>query len=533
MLSYQAAKHYRSDNDWASANAQRVAKWGFTTVGGWGDWDLLARVPESPLAHTPVLHVGSAAGAPWRDLWDPQWEEAMVKQARTGIRGPDSRTIGYYADNELGWWNGALFRETLSHPASSGQRQRLVALLRDTYANDWGRLSQDFAPDGAGSFEELASAGQVFLHPGGNGIKVYRRFLAMIAERYYQLTAHSIRSRDPNRLLLGDRYASSYYPELIRAAARELDVISTNLKASWNDGSFARFYLDSMHQLGGKPVLIGEIYFSAMENSTGNRNRNGGFPTVVTQTERAAATRRSLLELAQRPDVVGLDWFQYYDEPSGGRYDGEDFNMGLVDIHDRPYAKLVAMLSGLELSRAHQQVSPPRVDARDGVPPAPAEPIGDWAPREALRGWNRERGFVPASEGVPFADLYLCWNRDELLLAVYAMDLTEREYYRDRLVPETDRLQWRIAVGTAAPEFTIRMGAGGHELAVANGAVAGAGYQTLAYETRAVALLRVPARLLGKASLRSGDDVELDVSLDSHARAERTRWKGRFSLVEN
>jgi len=49
------------------------------------------------------------------------------------------------------------------------------------------------------------------------------------------------------------------------------------------------------------------------------------------------------------PYVIGADWFQYYDEPAHERHDGENFNFGLVDIHDRPYEALTATSSALDL----------------------------------------------------------------------------------------------------------------------------------------------------------------------------------------
>jgi hypothetical protein len=40
----------------------------------------------------------------------------------------------------------------------------------------------------------------------------------------------------------------------------------------------------------------------------------------------------------------------------------------------------------------------------------------------------------------------------------------------------------------------------------------------------------VKASELGKESFEQGDVIELDVVLDSHARADRTNWRGRFTL---
>jgi hypothetical protein len=530
IAAYRAENLHSSDSDWAVVTAGRVSAWGFTTIGGWSDWNLLSGVPGASLINTPVLHIGHSAGAPWRDLWNPNWGSVMKKQARVQMRASGDGTMGFYPDNELGWWAGALFRETLDHPAGSGQRQRLVALLRERYQGDWGNLLADFEPEGAGSFEELGQAGQVYLRPGSSGIATYRRFLEIIARRYYRLTSMIVRELSPGSLLLGDRYRTSYYPELVLAAAGELDVISTNLKASWNDGSFARFYLDTIHRLSGKPVIVSEIYLAAMENSSGNRNSTGGFPTVDTQAQRAAAVQRSLTQLAGLPYVVGVDWFQYSDESPDGRYDGEDFNMGLVDIHGEPYSKLIERLAEMDFALLHGAGRTPRGNARDGVPVAPADPSARWEPREALRNWDRERGFVPSLSEAPFADLYLAWNSEELWLGLYAMDMTENNFYRDRELPEEDRMHWQVKLKGARAKYSFRLGHGGYGTHSTVQEIDEATFHSLAYDTRAVAALRVKASELGKESFEQGDVIELDVVLDSHARADRTNWRGRFTL---
>ena len=108
-----------------------------------------------------------------------------------------------------------------------------------------------------------------------------------------------------------------------------------NLNAAWNDGTFPRFYLDTLHALSGKPVIVSEFYMAAQQNRSGNKNDSSTFPAVTTQKERAAGFRNTVDALARIPYVVGADWFQYYDEPTHGRIDGEDYDFGLVDIHDR------------------------------------------------------------------------------------------------------------------------------------------------------------------------------------------------------
>ncbi|UCF39498.1 MAG: hypothetical protein JSU96_13690, partial [Acidobacteriota bacterium] len=41
---------------------------------------------------------------------------------------------------------------------------------------------------------------------------------------------------------------------------------------------------------------------------------------------------------------IGAHWFQWVDQPSTGRYDGENYNIGLVDVTDRPYEELTEAL---------------------------------------------------------------------------------------------------------------------------------------------------------------------------------------------
>ena len=269
-----------------------------------------------------------------------------------------------------------------------------------------------------------------------------------------------------------------------------------------------------------------------MENRSGNRNTKGGFPTVATQEDRAASAHRSLLELVRLPFVMGVDWFQYYDEPPAGRFDGEDFNMGLVDINDRPYEKLVSNFSSTKLVEMRGMRASPRLDVSSGVPPSPADPVGLWNPYEALRDWDRERGFVPAQSTAPFADFYLAWNYSEIWLGLYAMDLTERDYYKDRVVPEVDRMHWRLEIDGMEPAIEFRIGAALQGVYTEHRALENGEFWALAHNTRVIAAVRIPAAVLGKARLKPGDTIELKSILDAHARSDRVSWSGRFTLVE-
>src|SRR5207244_10698040 len=183
---YAAWQHYADSNAWAKATVKRLKVWGFTTVGGWSDFQALKDCREADVAFAPVLHIGSTAGAPWWDMWDPKIIDRMDQVAREQILPlrEDPRLIGFYSDNEIGWWNEILFKMTLEQAPTSGQRQRLIELLRQTHQSDWSELLKDFEPaPGVEIWDTLNHHGVVFLRAGGNGIRVERQFLDLLAER--------------------------------------------------------------------------------------------------------------------------------------------------------------------------------------------------------------------------------------------------------------------------------------------------------------------------------------------------------------
>jgi len=528
---YAAFRYYENSNRWAEATLKRLRSWRFTTAGGWSDFAALRQSRDADVAFIPVLAVGMSCGVPWVDMWDTNVIARMHQIARDQILPlrDDPRLLGYYSDNEMGWWNAALFKLTLKQPPGSGQRQKLLRLLRETYHNDWAELLKDFEPEGVGSFKELDEHGMLYLRPGSEGIHVYRSFLRLMAERYYSLVHKIIRTYDSRGLILGDRYQSFYYPEVVQASASSVDVVSMNLNAAWNDGTFPRCYLDTLHALSGRPVVVSEFYLCAEQNRTGDKNASSTFPVVATQKERAAGFRNTIEALARLPYVVGADWFQYYDEPAYGREDGEDYDFGLVDIHNEPYELLTATAQTLDPMAFKNGRHAARPDASLEVPPAPSDPLGHFTIRVALKDWDRERGFVKPFSEFPVADLYVGWNKDSIYLGLYAQDFAEADYYRNKVIPEMDRAEWDVSAAGTNKLIRVRLGPGAppkcDEPAIRIINLSG-----VYMNTRNIAAIELPAKLFGKARFKPGDKVEFDSTYFTHCRADRVEWKGKFTL---
>jgi hypothetical protein len=269
---------------------------------------------------------------------------------------------------------------------------------------------------------------------------------------------------------------------------------------------------------------------SAEENRSGNKNSVGGFPIVPTQKERGQALANTVRSLLRLPYVVGADWFQYYDEPPHGRkLDGEDYNFGLVDIHDRPYPEVVETFASIDILEHKSAASPPRPDATDGVPPAPADPFADFRYMAALKNWDRERGFVPPATRNPTGDLYICWSPTAIYLGAYVLDIVEPDYYRDGAIPESDRAEWTIRGGKKT--VTARIGSGA-EPVLSHPDFRIESLSGTYHVVRCITVIELPAAHFGKERFEPGDEIELESSYTTHGRASGIEWKGMLALGE-
>ena len=370
--------------------------------------------------------------------------------------------IGYFSDNEVGWWAGALFIFYSSKPASSVTKQRWVELLRRHYADDWSRFTADFSPPAAiDSWEQLLGAVEATrMKPGGAGIHVVREWTGMVAERYYTLAERAIRAADPDALLFGDRLPIYYDPAAVRAMAPHVDAIATNYNVDSSDGWIADYFFDGLRKLSsGKPVLVSEWFFAARENRTGNRN-NGHLMTVATQEDRAAGAAAATANFAAIPELVGAHWFMYYDHPKGGRPDGEDYDFGLVDINDRPYERLTAALAAAN-RRAPQIHAAAAVSLpRTGTFALPHASIS--VHERSLSDWPKPASLLPrltASPGaVEFGEAYLSWSERGLALATIGQDYFEPDLLvYDGAFPLGDAYRVEIGVdfGQGPRRFTL------------------------------------------------------------------------------
>jgi len=506
--SYSALRLYPSEKVWVDDTLAKLRAWHFNSLGGWSDFELFRKHGEQRIPYFFVLHLGAYDRAPWHDLFAPQMWKAVDGAAKAQIAKvvDDPYLVGYFTDNELGWWDETLFATYMKMPASSPGKLRLLGLIKRFYKGSFAGFRKDWNTS-ASSFEALGKKSALTLKPGGNGLQLVNAWTYELGRQYYRMVWEAVRRYDKNHLILGDRYCQYYTLPIVRASKDYIDAVSTNYGAEWNDGSISRFFLDTLNQATGKPVIVSEFYMCAMENRSGNKNSSGGFPIVQTQAERAAGFKHYVESVASLPYMLGAHWFQYYDEPEHGRGDGENYNMGLVDTMGRPYEDLVRAAASIDFAglRAH----------------ASRGSAGNMVRMEAfspdLKNWPRNASFVPSATTLPFGDLYATWDDGHLNLGLLAMDYMDESLWPGRRIPESERSTWRIEIGGLAKPIVVRF-CGDKRKAVCDAP------KVEIFENpglKHALVVRIPMSV----GLHTGQTIELKSQLTTHGRKEQMVWR--------
>jgi hypothetical protein len=87
-----------------------------------------------------------------------------------------------------------------------------------------------------------------------------------------------------------------------------------------------------------KPCIGSEFHFGAIDRVMFHT----GLCPVESQEARAVAYERYVRSAINNPLLVGTYWFIYMDQAATGRgNDGENYQIGLVNIVDTPYAETI------------------------------------------------------------------------------------------------------------------------------------------------------------------------------------------------
>ena len=154
-------------------------------------------------------------------------------------------------------------------------------------------------------------------------------FYTRTAEEYFRGCRDAVKEVAPQQLYLGCRFAWGN-ERAVRAGAKFCDVVSFNLYRE----SIADFRLPEGVD---RPLVVGEFHFGALDRVM----LHTGLRPVENQEARAAAYQNYVRGAVTHPQFVGTHWFQYCDQATTGRGDGENYQIGFVDVCDTPYGETI------------------------------------------------------------------------------------------------------------------------------------------------------------------------------------------------
>lgn len=329
---------------WAATTTQRLKSWGFNTIG-WSDptWLSQLHTPYTMMLSTygtyNKVSTGGDVWGPIADPYDPAFVSTFTNnvswQITSSIKN-DPLCMGYFVDNELSWCNWQNSRYSLpwgvlqQTASSSPAKTAFISRLQTEYGTI-GALNSAWGTSFA-SWSAANSPWTVQASPTSAAQADLSSLALAFARQYFTTIRGIVKAQDPNHLYLGCRFGTTTTPEATQAASESCDVVSFNVY-----GSSLAAQANTFAALN-KPVLIGEFHFGAVDTGMFGPGLVDGF----NQSGRASMYSNYISSALTIPSVVGCHWFEYADEPVAGRsFDGENFNIGFVDVTDTPYWPLV------------------------------------------------------------------------------------------------------------------------------------------------------------------------------------------------
>lgn len=287
------------DQKWLDLTIRRMLSWGINTAGNWSDATLgnSHNITYAATLNGWGIETG-VMGLP--DVYAPDYAANVDAAAKRQCapRKDDPWLLGYFIGNEQPWPG----RETdLINTILAGKETPMQTELKKFLTSgDTPERRKEFA------------------------YNTFTKFLSTVSK--------AIKKYDPNHLNIGIRYGGNPPDDIIKASKGYFDVFSLNVYGySVNQNTMKK-----IADFTGLPIIIGEFHFG-----TPGRGLAPGLAQTVSQEERGVAYRYYVENAAANPNLIGTHWFQWLDQPSTGRNDGENYNIGFVDVTDRPYPELV------------------------------------------------------------------------------------------------------------------------------------------------------------------------------------------------
>nr|ART28001.1 agarase GM002660 [Flammeovirga pacifica] len=334
---YESNLFRKYGDDWKEKFGElankRIKSWGMNTIGFVSDKRTIEAHKNPYVGSVWIMDTKKIEGSngywgKFHDVFASDFKSKVKASVQSQSLGAnDPWCIGYFVDNEMSWGNiGSLSMATLKSPEDQPAKKVFISDLKSKYKKI-EKLNKQWSTDYSSWKDMLKNTSPQL----GEGSKedIYA-FYKKIAETYFKTIHDELVIVAPNQLYLGCRFAWGNNKIVMKSAAQYCDILS------FNKYEYSVKHV-SLPEDVDMPILIGEFHFGAIDRGS----FHPGVKAAKSQNDRGEKYVKYIQSALNHPNIIGAHWFQYTDQPLTGRGDGENYNVGLIDVTDQPYQEVV------------------------------------------------------------------------------------------------------------------------------------------------------------------------------------------------
>ena len=304
---------------------RRLKSWNINTIANWSNEEVI-RTRKTP--YTAVIH--TQYGHFIQDPFSPEFRKGLERTIAGSSATNDEWCIGYFVDNELGWGNNTY----LATLALQGRYPYAKEVFKNRLIEKYASLAElntiwgsEFA-----TWEDWMKNDSVYAGATNDLID----FTSHMANAYFRSVKEALKAKAPHKLYLGCRFnygdfaGNAVQQWIVDIAAKYCDVVS------FNRYTYSAYSLRPSKDRDF-PMIIGEFHFGGLDRGL----LHGGLRYGGSQENRADLYKHYVQDAVMNPYLVGTHWFQYNDQAVTGRGDGENYQIGFINVYDAPNWELI------------------------------------------------------------------------------------------------------------------------------------------------------------------------------------------------
>ncbi|MDF2540223.1 MAG: hypothetical protein K0S76_3244, partial [Herbinix sp.] len=351
-------------NNWTKILKMYLYRWGINTLGNWSD---IKFIRYAKMPYVIPLDVFSKQGYPstevtifrdFPDVFAEEYQKAADEYAKALDQFKDDvYMIGYFMRNEPAWafvYELNIAEEMLANTSHTASKRVFVARMQEKYKDiDTFNLAWNINLD---HFDELIKPIYHACSLSQQAKTDLLEFSKEMITLYVEIPAKACKKVDSNHLNMGMRYAYITDTNLL-SGYENFDVFSIN---SYQFSPFQE--VDDIGRLLDMPVVIGEFHQGALDMGLTAHGIKG----VENQEERGKAYRYYVEQGSLSKYFLGAHYFQLNDQSCLGRFDGENYQIGILDICMQEYTTMINAMK--QCHSSIYQVAEGRAQAFDDMP---------------------------------------------------------------------------------------------------------------------------------------------------------------------